>query len=42
MKLAVHLRDGIVRIAETANHRGPFKLIYYEECLEQEDATKSG
>ncbi len=27
-------------LVESTNHRRPFKLIYYESCLEQKDATK--
>ncbi len=27
-------------LVEFTNHRRPFKLIYYEACLEQKDATK--
>ena len=27
-------------LVESTNHRRPFKLIYYEACLDQKDATK--
>ena len=27
-------------LVESTNHRRPFKLIYYEACLEQKDASK--
>ena len=27
-------------LVESTRHRRPFKLIYYESCLDQNDATK--
>ena len=27
-------------LVESTNHRRPFKLIYYEACLDRKDATK--
>ena len=27
-------------LVESTKDRGPFKLIYYEACLDQEDATR--
>ena len=37
--LKLRLEEHKKRKVESTKHRGPFKLVYFEGCLNQQDAT---